>query len=54
MGSRGLCPSDTIGCLVFEVSKSKVWKTFDGFLKEANKMYVLYFIKCKNYTSRKN
>ena len=25
----------------FEVSKSKVQSTFDGFLKEVNKMYVL-------------
>ena len=29
------------GYLVFEVSKSKVQSTFNGFLKEANKMYVL-------------
>ena len=30
-----------IGYLVFEVSKSKVQSTFDEFLKEANKIYVL-------------
>ena len=29
---------EAIGYLVFEVSKSKVQSTFDGFLKEANKM----------------
>ena len=32
-------PPKAIGYLVFEVSK--VQSTFDGFLKEANKMYVL-------------
>ena len=32
-------PPETIGYLVFEVSKSKVQSTFDGFLKEGNKMY---------------
>ena len=34
-------PPEAIGYLVFEVSKSKVQSTFDGLLKEANKMYVL-------------
>ena len=34
-------PPEAIGYFVFEVSKSKVQSTFDGFLKEANKMYVL-------------
>ena len=40
-GVWGVQPPETIGYLVFEVSKSKVQSTFDGFLKEANKMYVL-------------
>ena len=37
----GRSPPEAIGYLVFEVSKSKVQSTFDGVLKEANKMYVL-------------
>ena len=36
----GCSPPEVINYLVFEVSKS-VQSTFDGFLKEANKMYVL-------------
>ena len=40
-GVWGRSPPEAIGYLVFEVSKSKVQSTFDGFLKEANKMYVL-------------
>ena len=34
-------PPDAIGYLVFEVSKSKIQSTVEGFLKVANKMYVL-------------
>ena len=34
-------PPEAIGYLAFEVSKPKVQSTFDEFLKEANKMYVL-------------
>ena len=33
-GSRGHNPPEAIGYLVFEVSKSKVQSTFDGFLKK--------------------
>ena len=40
-GVWGAQPPEAIGYLVFEVSKSKVQSTFDGFLKEANKMYLL-------------
>ena len=40
-GVWGRRPPEAIGYLVFEVLKSKVQSTFDGFLKEANKMYVL-------------
>ena len=40
-GQTFLSICSAIGYLVFEVSKSKVQSTFDGFLKEANKMYVL-------------
>ena len=36
-----LCPPEAISYLVFDVSKSKVQSTFDGFLKEANKKYAL-------------
>ena len=39
-GIWGTVLSEAIGHLVFEVSKSKVQSTFDGFLK-ANKIYVL-------------
>ena len=38
-GSLCMHPPEAIGYLVFEVSKLQ--STFDGFLKEANKMYVL-------------
>ena len=40
-GSGGCNPPEAIGYWVFEVSKSKVQSTFDGLLKEANKMHVL-------------
>ena len=39
-GVWGCSPPEVINYLVFEVSKS-VQSTFDGFLKEANKTYVL-------------
>ena len=34
-GVWGYSLPEAIGCLVFEVSKSKVWSTFNGCLKEA-------------------
>ena len=33
MGSGGLCLPEAIGRWAVKVPKSKVWSTFDGFLK---------------------
>ena len=44
-GVWGHSPSKAIGCWVFEVPKSKVQSTFDGFLKDANKC--MYLIRLK-------
>ena len=33
-------PPEVISCLVFELSTSKAYCIFDGFLKEINKMYI--------------
>ena len=40
-GVWGCSPPEAIDCLVFEVPKSKVYSTFDGLLKDADKcMYI--------------
>ena len=36
-GSEGHSSPEALGCLGLEISKSKDYKIFNGFLKEANK-----------------